>query len=155
MMVLRRTWATRILLGTLIGAAALGSVLLLVSTPGGLPPLSAVTLTLAAIMLGAWLGVQVRRHWIDQPRLHRAECLWADGCPPYVVLVALEQPVWNRGELGYRQLLLRSTLHLALGQRDRAWLEALDAQLARLPLWKSRCCHLLNNRLLPARIARK
>ncbi len=137
MMVLRRTWATRILLGTLIGAAALGSVLLLVSTPGGLPPLSAVTLTLAAIMLGAWLGVQVRRHWIDQPRLHRAERLWADGCPPDVVLVALEQPVWNRGELGYRQLLLRSTLHLALGQRDRAWLEALDAQLARLPLWKS------------------
>lgn len=137
MKVLRRTWALRILLGTLIGAATLGSVFLLVSTPGGLPPFSALTLTLAAITLGAWLGIQVRRHWIDQPRLHRAERLWADGCPPDVALLALDHPVWTRGELGYRQLLMRSTLHLAMGQRDQAWLEALDAQLARLPLWKS------------------
>lgn len=146
MIVFRRTWISRILLGTLIGTAALGSVVLLVSSPGGFPLLSAAALTVGAMALGAWLGIQVRRRWIDQPRLQRAEGLWAAGRPPHQVLQALDNPVWNRGELGYRQLLLKSTLHLAMGQRDQAWLEALDAQLARLPLWKS---------LLAARAFRK
>ena len=137
MMVFRRIWIRRTLLAALVVAAAMGTMALLMATPGGLPPVSAAIFILGAMALGAWLGILLRRHGVDQPRLHRAERLWADGSHPYDVLQTLGSPVWNRGEPGYRQLLLKSTLHLAMGQRDRAWLEALEAQLARLPFWKS------------------
>jgi tetratricopeptide (TPR) repeat protein len=135
MTVLRRPWGLRPLLALLLATTTLGGVALL--TSGGLAPLPAVALTLGAMGLGAWIGIRVRIRWIDQPRLLRAERHWADGNHPYEVLQILGDPAWTRGELGYRVLLMKSTLHLSMGLRDRAWLEALDAQLARLPLWKS------------------
>ncbi len=118
-------------------ATFLAGMALLTSAPGGgLPPLSALTLVAGTIGLGAWLGIQARTRWIERPRLLQTEQRWAAGDHPYEVLQVLGDPLWYRGELGYRTLLLKSALHLSLGYRDRAWLEALEAQLARLPLWK-------------------
>lgn len=132
-----RAWVPRILLILLMTAAAATGVALLATAPGGLSFPSALALTLGVMGLGGWLGMAARSRWVDRPQLIRAECRWAQGEPPYDVLQALGAPVWNRGETSYRMLLLKSTLHLAQGQRDRAWLVALEAQLARLPLWKS------------------
>jgi tetratricopeptide (TPR) repeat protein len=131
-------WIFRTLLAVVLSAAFLGGMVFLTSPPGGLPPFSALALLVGTMGLGAWLGVLARARWIDQPRLLRAERRWAQGDHPYDVLQTLGDPLWNRGELGYRTLLLKSALHLSLGYRDRAWLEALEAQLARLPLWKKR-----------------
>ena len=134
----RHPWILRALLVVVLSGAFLGGMALLTSPPGGLPPLPALALITGTMGLGAWLGVQARARWIDQPRLLRAERRWAEGDPPSAVLQDLGNARWYRGELGYRTLLLKSALHLSLGYRDRAWLEALEAQLARLPLWKRR-----------------
>lgn len=117
-------------------AAFIGGLILLTSTPGGLRPVPAVMLLAGTMGLGAWLGILARTRWTDQPRLLQAERRWAEGDHPYDVLQTLGESLWYRGELGYRTLLLKSELHLSLGYRDRAWVEALEAQLARLPLWK-------------------
>jgi len=137
MTLLERTWLHRALLALLLAATTLGAMALLTSTTGGLPPGSAFALTLGALSLGAWIGTLARIRWIDRPRFLRAERRWANGDHPYEVLQTLGDPAWTRGELGYRMLQMKSILRLAMGQRDRAWLDALDAQLARLPLWKS------------------
>ena len=137
MTLLERTWLHRALLALLLAATTLGAMALLTSTTGGLPPGSAFALTLGALSLGAWIGILARIRWIDRPRFLRAERRWANGDHPYEVLQTLGDPAWTRGELGYRMLQVKSILRLAMGQRDRAWLDALDAQLARLPLWKS------------------
>jgi tetratricopeptide (TPR) repeat protein len=129
-------WANRALLLVVLCAATSAGMVLLTRGPEALPLGWALATVAATMGLGAWLGVLLRTRWIDQPRLLNAERRWADGDHPYDVLQVLGYPLWNRGELGYRILLLQSTLHLALGYRDRAWLEALEAQLARLPLWK-------------------
>ncbi|MBI1753429.1 MAG: tetratricopeptide repeat protein [Acidobacteria bacterium] len=136
-MSIRRAWVPRILLILLITAAAAACVGLLTTSPEGMSLPLALAATLGIMSLGSWLGFAARNRWVDYPRLIRAECRWAQGEPPYDILLSLGTPVWNRGETSYRMLLLQSTLHLALGQRDRAWLVALEAQLARLPLWKS------------------
>ena len=135
---IRPPWILRALLAVVLSAAFLGGMALLTSTPGGLPLLSALALIAGTMGLGAWIGINARARWVDQPRLLQAERLWAGGDPPSDVLQILGNPSWYRGELGYRTLLLKSALHLSLGYRDRAWLEALEAQLARLPLWKRR-----------------
>ncbi len=129
-------WINRALLVVVLCAPALAGLVLLARGPEALPPGWAVATVTATMGLGAWLGALLRTRWIDRPRLLRAERCWADGDHPYDVLQTLGYPLWNRGELGYRILLLQSTLHFALGYRDRAWLEALEAQLARLPFWK-------------------
>ncbi len=134
----RPPWIPRALLAVVLAVAFIGGMILLTSTPGGLPPLSALALLAGIMGLGAWLGILARTRWIDQPRLLRAERRWAEGDHPYDVLQTLGEPLWYRGELGYRTLLLKSALQLSLGYRDQAWLEALEAQLARLPLWKKR-----------------
>ena len=131
-----RPWLLRILLALVLSTAALGGMALLTAPPDGLAPWPALALILGTMGLGAWIGISLRTAWVDRPRLHLAERRWAQGDHPYDVLQTLGAAVWNRGELGYRLLLLRSTLHLALGFRDQAWLDGLEAQLARLPLWK-------------------
>jgi len=120
----------------MLAAAFMGGLVLLTSTPGGLLPLTALALLSITIIFGAWIGIAVRSRWVDQPRLVRAEQRWAAGAPASEVLQVLGDPAWQQGEGGYRRLMLKSVLHLALGYRDRAWLEALEAQLARLPFWK-------------------
>lgn len=126
----------RTLLALVLAAAALGGMVLLTTPPEGLAPGPALVVILTTMFLGSWIGISVRTAWVDRPRLHLAERRWAQGDHPYDVLLVLGASLWNRGELGYRILLLRSTLHLALGFRDQAWLDALEAQLARLPLWR-------------------
>lgn len=133
---MRHPWLFRTLLAAGLSAAFLGGLALLTATPGGLSPLPALALLAGALGLGAWLGLLARTRWIDRPRLLQAERRWAEGDHPYEVLQTLGDSWWYRGELGYRTLLLKSALHLSLGHRDQAWLEALEAQLARLPLWK-------------------
>ena len=132
----RRPWILRAFLAMVLAVAVLGGMALLTSASGGVPPLQALALLAGTIGLGAWLGAFGRTRWIDQPRLIRAELRWARGDHPYDVLLSLGDHPWNRGELGYRILQMKSLLHLSLGYRDRAWLDALEAQLARLPLWK-------------------
>lgn len=88
------------------------------------------------ILLGAWLGWALRQVFLYPGRLVRAEARWAQGAPASEVAEILAGASLATGELGYRILLLKSQAHGALGYRDRAWLEALEAQLARLPGWK-------------------
>lgn len=131
----RHHWLLRVFLAVVLSGAIVGGMVLLTADPGGLQPLPALAWLLGAVGVGAWLGVIGRRRWLDHPRLIRAERRWADGDHPYDVLTTLGN-TWSHGELGYRILQMKSTLHLALGYRDRAWLDALEAQLARLPFWK-------------------
>jgi tetratricopeptide (TPR) repeat protein len=95
---------------------------------GWILPLTAVA--------GTWLGWAIRQAWVYPARLARAEVLWAAGGPASAVAERLSRTPLATGELGYRIGLLRSAANQALGYRDRAWLDALDAQLSRLPLWK-------------------
>jgi tetratricopeptide (TPR) repeat protein len=73
---------------------------------------------------------------VDRPRLARAEALWAAGGLASETSELLAPSGAALGELGYRTRLLRGRVHLSLGYRDRAWLDGLQAQLARLPLWR-------------------
>jgi tetratricopeptide (TPR) repeat protein len=136
MTVFQHSWVNRTILALLLGAAAIGGTAILMVSPNGLRPISALALVAGAMSLGAAIGIFARVRWIDQPRLMRAERRWAEGDHPYDVLQILGYPLWNRGELGYRMFQMKSLLHLAMGYRDQAWLDALDAQLARLPFWK-------------------
>lgn len=136
MAVPRPTWIPQAALAVLLAGAILGGMVLLTSGGEGLPALRALLVVLGAVGLGAWLGAYVRMRWSDRPRLLRAEVRWAAGHPASDVLEVLGDHAWAWGETGYRRLLLRSALHLSLGYRDRAWLDGLEAQLARLPLWK-------------------
>lgn len=88
------------------------------------------------VLAGAWLGWALRQAWVYPARLTRAEAMWAAGEPASSVVERLAGTPLATGELGYRIRLLRSAAHQALGYRDRAWLDALEAQLSRLPLWK-------------------
>lgn len=132
----RHHWILRVFLAVVLSGAMVGGMALLISAPGGFSPLPALALLAGTVFLGARIGVAARSRWIDHPRLIRAERRWAAGDHPYEVLQGLGSHGWNRGELGYRILQMKATLHLSLGFRDRAWLDALEAQLARLPLWK-------------------
>lgn len=90
--------------------------------------------TLGALaLLGGW-WVRVQR--VDRPALQRAEAQWASRAPASDVAEQLRLTGAAQGELGYRIRVLRSKAHAALGYRDRAWLDGLQAQLARLPLWR-------------------
>jgi len=136
MTVFQGSWPQRTLLGVVLGAATLGGLALMTSGPDALPLPWALAMVLGTMGLGAGLGVLLRTRWVDRPRLIKAERHWAVGDHPYDVLQMLGTPLWHRGELGYRILMLKSTLHFSLGYRDHAWLDALGAQLARLPFWK-------------------
>ncbi|MFN7957153.1 MAG: tetratricopeptide repeat protein [Holophagaceae bacterium] len=131
-----RSWLLRALLAGVLSAAALGGMALLTAAPDSFAPPVAMALILGTMAMGTWIGLWARTRWLDRPRLLRAEQSWARGDHPYDVLRNLRAPSWNGGELAYRILHLRSLLRLAMGHRDRAWLEALEAQVARLPLWK-------------------
>jgi len=133
----RRPGLSQALRVLLLAVTAVGGVVLLSSARSGLSPLLATIHVSIALGLGAGLGILARSRWVDRPRLQQAEARWAQGDPPDEILRGLGAPVWFRGEQGYRTLLLKSTLHLALDQRDQAWLMGLEAQLARLPLWQS------------------
>lgn len=109
-----------------IGLAAAGALLVLREGPWGF----------AWALGAATLGLLVRARWIEAPKLPRAEALWATGAPAREILAALEGSAWVGGELGRQLSLLRGRAHLALGQRDRAWLDYLEADLRRLPFWR-------------------
>jgi tetratricopeptide (TPR) repeat protein len=132
----QRSWVIRTILAVLLSSAAVLGMLILTSPPSGMSPGAALALVAGTMGLGAVLGVLAWTRWIAQPRLILAERQWAEGAYPYDVLQLLGYPVWNRGELGYRMLQMKSLLHFSLEYRDHAWLDALDAQLARLPVWK-------------------
>jgi tetratricopeptide (TPR) repeat protein len=91
---------------------------------------------LGTALAGTWLGWGLRQAWIYPTLLHRAEARWAEGAPASEVADLLARAPLATGELGYRIRLLQGMAHAALGYRDRAWLDGIDAQLARLPLWK-------------------
>jgi hypothetical protein len=95
-----------------------------------------VGLILASVIVGAFSGWAVRQLWLYPRRLQQAERLWAAQAPASEVAEKLSSTTLARGELGYRIGLLRAQAHLALGYRDRAWLDLLNAQLGRLPWWK-------------------
>lgn len=88
------------------------------------------------LILGTWMGWAIRQVWIYPAKLARAEAAWAGGAPASEVAEILAGVPLATGELGYRIHLLRSAAHHALGYRDRAWLDLLEGQLSRLPLWK-------------------
>lgn len=88
------------------------------------------------LLIGVWLGWAIRQVWIYPALLARAEILWSAGEPASAVAECLDRAPLATGELGYRIHLLRSAAHQALGYRDRAWLDLLEGQLSRLPLWK-------------------
>ncbi len=121
---LSRSVTLRILAGGLL----LLAMVVLVAADG----LWGAALGLAAMAVG--LGLRVLR--VDRPALLRAEALWASQGAASEVAALLAPAVLARGELGYRIHVLRSRVHLALGYRDRAWLDGLQAQLDRLPLWR-------------------
>ena len=136
MSVLQRPWFNRTILALLMASAAALGVVVLTSHPSGPSLFPALALVVGAMALGGAVGLVAWVRWFAQPRLIRAERRWAEGAHPYDVLLVLGQPVWNHGELGYRMLQMRSLLQFSMGHRDQAWLDALDAQLARLPFWK-------------------
>jgi tetratricopeptide (TPR) repeat protein len=90
---------------------------------------------LAGILLGTGARVWLTGLW-SRRGLLRAEAAWAADAPPGTVLQALPRRTRTSGELGYRIELLRGAAHLAQGDRDQAWMDHLEAQLARLPLWR-------------------
>ncbi|HJW33716.1 MAG TPA: hypothetical protein VJ505_10165 [Holophagaceae bacterium] len=128
-------WA-RALFGLAILAVLLQLMVSLTEPPQGLHPLAALGLVLGTALLGSWLGITFRIRALEAPRLPRAEALWSTKSHPYDVLKSLGDTAWAKGELGYRIALLRGRARWALGDRDQAWLDHLDAQLRRLPLWK-------------------
>ena len=132
----QRPWANRTIQALLLSSAAALGVFILASPPSGVSSFSALALVAGAMGLGGVIGIVAWIRWFAQPRLIRAERRWAEGAHPYDVLLVLGHPVWTHGELGYRMLQMRSLLQFSLGHRDQAWLDALDAQLARLPFWK-------------------
>ncbi len=115
--------------------AALMALVLSAPPPGMSSGVTLLTL-LGASLLGGTLGVAVRVHGVESPRLARAEALWATQAPASEVLAMVGPASVARGEVGYRLALLRARSRWALGQRDQAWLDYLDAQLRRLPAWK-------------------
>lgn len=90
----------------------------------------------ATVGVGGWAGWAFRQAWLWPVTLARAEARWAAGEPASTVAEELAPASGARGEVGYRIHLLRSAAHQALGYRHQAWLDLLEAQLARLPLWK-------------------
>lgn len=132
---MNRQWASA-LLGMAVLAVLLGLSLVLAEPPAGLTALEALALVLGTSLLGAWLGMAFRSRFREAPRLPRAEALWSTRVHPTEVLKALGDTPWSKGEVGYRIALLRGRAHWAMGERDQAWLDHLDAQLRRLPLWK-------------------
>ncbi len=95
--------------------------------------LATLVLGLAA---GTWLRQALTQAWA-RPRLQRAEAAWAEGLPPEAVLAELPARIRVPGELGCRIELLRGQCLWAQGQKERAWMAFLEAQLARVPLlWR-------------------
>jgi tetratricopeptide (TPR) repeat protein/disulfide bond formation protein DsbB len=123
--------STRYALALLVGVAFLGLQLM-----GGPHPSWTGWVLVGAILLGAWLGWAFRQVWLFPARLSLAEALWASGAPASQVAECLAGATLATGELGYRIHLLRGIAHLSLGYQDRAWLDLLQAQMARLPAWK-------------------
>ena len=126
-----RSLPIRMVLALLVLAAFVSLQLL-----GGPHPSWTAWALACAVLLGAWLGWAVRQVWFYPARLGEAEVLWATGAPASEVAERLSPASLATGELGYRIHLLQAMAHLSLGYQDRAWLDLLQAQLTRLPLWK-------------------
>ena len=84
---------------------------------------------------GAWLGWGLRQTWVYPRALARAEAAWAAGAPASEVAELLAPAALAAGEVGHGVHRLLGLAHGSLGYRDRAWLDHLQAQLARLPWW--------------------
>ena len=93
-------------------------------------------------VLGAWLGWGVRQVWIYPRRLRKAQALWATHRPASEVADMLEGASLATGELGRQVHLLMGHAHFALGYRNSAWRDFLQADLSRLPFWLRWPAHL-------------
>lgn len=90
-----------------------------------------------ALILGTATAAVLLRIWlVEAPKYARAERLWMTGAAPEEVLGLLRFQGLVRGELGHRWALLRGKVNLALGQRDQAWSDFLEAHLLRIPAWR-------------------
>lgn len=118
-----------------LGVLLLGGMAWIPPSPE-LPRTHLLGFFLGACLLGAVLGVLFRIFVVEAPSLARAEVLWATRAPAAEVLAMVGPASVARGELGYRLALLRGRAKWALGRREEAWLDYLDAQLRRLPFWK-------------------
>lgn len=85
--------------------------------------------------VGGWAAFALFRRGILAPRaLGRAEAAWAGEASPATVLALTEGVKDCGGEVGHRLRRLRGDAALAQGLRNAAWMEYLEADLARLPL---------------------
>ena len=112
-----------------LGARGLALLLLAGCTILLVSDLGWTGLALSACSMGA--GAWIRHHWVELPRLRKAEAAWASGLPASEVLV-LTPTTGGGGELARQIHLLRGRAFTALGYRDSAWAAHREADLARL-----------------------
>lgn len=128
----------------LLTALRVGAVLLLAALLAGLLLVDPTPATrgevLGSLLLGLLLGTGLRRVILEAwaaPRLQRAETAWAAGATPGTVLAHLPARARISGELGCRIERMRGMAHWAQGQKEVAWTDFLQAELARAPLpWR-------------------
>ncbi len=89
-------------------------------------------LLLGILILGRW----AHQHWLLPRILRKAEINWDTGAPASRIADLLHSARFANGEIGYRIHLLRGRADFALGFRNQAWSDFLQAQFVRLPLWK-------------------
>lgn len=89
-------------------------------------------LLLVVLMSGRW----VHAHWVLPRALRKAEIRWDSGAPASEIRDLLPTPRFATGEIGYRVHFLLGCANFALGFRNQAWSDFLQAQFVRLPLGK-------------------
>lgn len=122
----------RLLAALLLAILMAGAVL---AAPGPASWSERLGTVAVGLMIGTGLRIWIAERW-GRSRLLRAEAAWASGAAPAEILSLLPTRVRMAGETGYRIELLRGAALLSKGDRDGAWMAHLEAQLARLPLWR-------------------
>lgn len=85
-----------------------------------------------ALLATAALGVVGINNILAPRRLAEAEAAWASGAPPSAILDLTHRLQDTLGETSHRIHLLRGRAFLAQGFRNQAWVEHLEADLARM-----------------------
>jgi tetratricopeptide (TPR) repeat protein len=91
-----------------------------------------LVLLLAVLVSGRW----IHGHWILPRMLHKAEARWNACAASSDIMNLFPSAHFSYGEIGYRIHLLIGVAHFAVGFRNQAWSDFLQAQLLRLPFWK-------------------